>query len=53
MGVYSLLQDPGFDMSEVKKHAETAHLWYKEPKFRPTGEKLMGLPPKTQVFNVA
>lgn len=52
MSVYSLLQDPGLDFAEVEDHAETAHLWYKEAKFRPTGEKLVGFTPKTQTYNI-
>ncbi|MBE3041413.1 hypothetical protein IMZ48_02280 [Candidatus Bathyarchaeota archaeon] len=52
MGVYSLLQDPGFDIIEVEEYAETAHLFYKNPKFRPTGEKLVGFMPKTQTYNI-
>ena len=52
MGVYSLLKDPGFDIVEVENYAEKAHLFYKNPKFRPTGEKLSGFMPKTQTYNI-
>ena len=51
-GVYELLPDPGFDVDEVAKLAEGAHLWYKEKKFRPTGEKLVGFAPGVPVYNV-
>ncbi len=52
-GVFERLPQPQFDLSEVQKDAEGAHLWYKEPAFRPTGgEKLMGYAPTQPVYGV-
>lgn len=51
-GVYNLLSDPEFSMSQVQERAETAHLWYKEEKFRPApGGHTSGQPPTLQVYN--
>jgi len=50
-GVYNLLSDPEFSMSQVQERAETAHLWYKEEKFRPAlGGHPSGQPPTLQVY---
>jgi catalase len=46
------LKKKDFVFGEVEKLAKDAHLWYKEPKFRPTnGEKLVGMPPAHPVYN--
>lgn len=51
-GVYTLLQEPGFDHSEVEHRAETAHEWYKEKMFRPDAEgKPSGYPPSGPVYH--
>ncbi|KAI9688689.1 MAG: hypothetical protein M1822_001046 [Bathelium mastoideum] len=51
-GVYDLACKKAFDFSEVPKLAETAHEWYKEPKFRPSsGERLTGYMPGRSVYN--
>ncbi|ROT39542.1 catalase [Sodiomyces alkalinus F11] len=51
-GVYELLREPKFGLDEVKEKAETAHLWYKEKKFRPSGgAKLVGQVPSLSVYN--
>ncbi|EQK97700.1 catalase [Ophiocordyceps sinensis CO18] len=51
-GVYTLLQEPGFDLSEVEHRAETAHEWYKEKMFRPDAEgKPSGYPPSGPVYH--
>ncbi|KAJ9639862.1 hypothetical protein H2201_007360 [Coniosporium apollinis] len=51
-GVYDLLPKKEFEYSEVEEMAKTAHVWFKEEKFRPSsGEKLVGLPPQQPVYN--
>jgi catalase len=50
--VYQHLTDPEFTLDNVKEKAETAHLWYKEPKFRPSdGNKLVGQVPSMPIYN--
>jgi len=45
-GVFQLLADPEFTMSEVIELSKDAHTWYKERKFQPlNGEKLTGMMP--------
>ncbi|KAF2198371.1 heme-dependent catalase [Delitschia confertaspora ATCC 74209] len=52
-GVFDLLPKKDFDMEEVKKLSEEAHLWSKEKKFRPSqGEMLTGFAPPAPVYNV-
>ncbi|KAG9388999.1 KatE Catalase [Pyrenophora tritici-repentis] len=58
-GIYDLLvsqedeaKRPGFGFDEVEKLAETAHVWFKEEKFRPSGgERLTGYAPTVPVYN--
>ena len=55
-GIYDLLAEsdskPEFQFSEVEKLAETAHVWFKEPKFRPSnGERLTGYAPSMPIYN--
>jgi catalase len=53
LGIYKLLPKTEFEFSEVKTLAEDAHVWYKEPKFRPSqGERLTGYAPPTSIYNV-
>jgi catalase len=49
--VYSLLSEPKISMDDVKEKAESAHMWYKEPQFRPDGNKLVGRVPSVPVYN--
>ncbi|TRX89110.1 hypothetical protein FHL15_010027 [Xylaria flabelliformis] len=51
-GIYTALPEKKFEFSEVVELSKTAHLWYKEPKFRPTGENLVGFAPSKPVYNV-
>ena len=52
-GVYSALPKKDFDFVEVEKMSGTAHDWYKERKFRPSGgERLTGYAPSMSVYNV-
>ncbi|KAI0457079.1 heme-dependent catalase [Xylaria acuta] len=51
-GIYTALPEKKFEFSEVEELSKTAYLWYKEPKFRPTGEKLVGFAPSKPVYNV-
>lgn len=52
-GVYDALPEKKFDFSEVQELAKTAHVWYKEEKFRPSqGERLTGYMPSGPVYNV-
>jgi len=51
-GVYDLLSEKDFKLSEVKDLAKTAHSWYKEPKFLPgPGDIVTGYPPSAPVYN--
>jgi catalase len=55
-GIYDLLAEsdskPEFAFSEVEKLSETAHVWFKEPKFRPSnGERLTGYAPTMPIYN--
>ncbi|OAL43436.1 heme-dependent catalase [Pyrenochaeta sp. DS3sAY3a] len=51
-GIFDLLPKPGFTFADVEKLAETAHVWYKEEKFRPSSaERLTGYAPARQVYN--
>ncbi|RII19241.1 hypothetical protein CUC08_Gglean001905 [Alternaria sp. MG1] len=55
-GIYDLLaksdSKPEFPFSEVEKLAESAHVWFKEEKFRPSsGERLTGYAPSGPVYN--
>lgn len=52
-GVYNGLPEPKFGFEAVKRRAEDAYTWYKEPKFRPSaGSKLVGQVPSMEVYNV-
>ncbi|OLN96261.1 Vegetative catalase [Colletotrichum chlorophyti] len=52
-GVYDRMTKKDFSLDEVMKLAEGAHLWYKEPKFRPSaGERLTGYAPSNPIYNV-
>jgi len=51
-GIYDMLPSPEFKFSEVEELSKTAHIWYKEKKFRPSnGEKLMGYAPEVPIYN--
>jgi catalase len=55
-GIYDLLAQsdskPEFPFSEVEKLSESAHVWFKEEKFRPSnGERLTGYAPSMPVYN--
>ncbi|KAI0442607.1 heme-dependent catalase [Xylaria telfairii] len=49
--IYAALPEKKFEFSEVEILSKSAHLWYKEPKFRPTAEKLVGFVPSKPVYN--
>lgn len=56
-GIYDLLassdsKGTDFEFAEVVELSKSAHVWFKEEKFRPSnGEKLTGLPPAMPVYN--
>ena len=55
-GIYDLLASsdskPEFPFSEVEKLSESAHVWFKEEKFRPSnGTRLTGYAPSGPVYN--
>jgi catalase len=50
-GVYDLLGKKEFAFERVVERAKGAPGWYKEEKFRPTGEKLVGVVPGVKVYN--
>ncbi|KAL2263963.1 hypothetical protein VTK26DRAFT_3957 [Humicola hyalothermophila] len=49
-GVFTRLPNPSFDLNEVQELAKDAHLWYKEPAFRPDGQRLAGDVPPFSVY---
>lgn len=52
-GIFDALPSKDFEFSEVEKLSESAHVWFKEEKFRPSqGERLTGYTPPTSVYNV-
>ncbi|KAK4246803.1 catalase [Corynascus novoguineensis] len=52
-GVFERLQQPQFDLAEVERIAQDAHIWYRNKAFLPSGgEKLVGYPPAQPVYGV-
>lgn len=50
-GVYDQLRQKDFEFAEVEQLAETAQVWYKEEKFRPSeGDRLVGFQPACPVY---